>query len=369
MFKIKTEILRDMLNKAFKICDLSAARTLPIAGLMEIEFTKEGISVKTTDNITTLIISEKVEGLIPARVTVDANIITSLVNKITTEEIELTINENSLMIVGNGVYNLEIRVDESGEVIKLPTIEQELINSANKEFDFKGIIDRLNICSSAIAQGLDSLEMGNYYLKDIIATTDQQKMCAVTNSECMKEEELFLRAKFGFNLMQLGFTKANFTRNNEKLIIVGENFVISTFMYLDELDMFKNKENAALLGIRYLIGQEFDNKVKIKKADIIGLLDRLSLFIGQYDSNNITLTFLENEVKVTNRNGTCDEVLQYQEDKVIKVPEYTVVLNIENLKQLLAVLPNEVIEIQFQIDSPGVKIIDGDIIQIISIGE
>ena len=65
MIKLKTDVLRDMLNRAVKVC--SFKKMLPLTSLVEIETDEKGLSVKTTDNITTMIITEAIEGLTPAR--------------------------------------------------------------------------------------------------------------------------------------------------------------------------------------------------------------------------------------------------------------------------------------------------------------
>lgn len=361
MLRLKTNVLKDMLNKAVKVCSFN--KMLPLTGLVEIETSTDGLSLKTTDGITTMVITERIEGLEPARVTVDANIITALVNKITTEEIELIISDSSLTITGNGVYNLEIRVDESGEIVKLPAINQELANSANKEFDFKGIVERLNICKSAIAGGEDGAELRNYYLKDMIFATDQLKVSAVSNIPSMVGEELFISGDLGKIIMELGFIKANYARNNENLVIVGENFILSSVMLLDELNKFRD----TLSGIQGLIGLDYTNKVVIKKNDLINLLDRLSIFVSEYDSNSIDLIFLPEHIKATNQKKTCDEIIAYEDAKLTNLIEFQSILNIEHLKQLLAVLPNDTIEFQFDNSIPSLKIVDGDVIQFLGL--
>lgn len=362
MIKLKTTVLRDMLNKAIKVCSFN--KMLPLTGLVEIETNEQGLSLKTTDNITTMVITEKIEGLTPARVTVDANIISALVNKITTEEIELIISDSALTITGNGVYNLEIRVDESGEVVKLPAINQELANSANKEFDFKGIVERLNICKSAIPGGEDSGELKNYYLKDMIIATDQLKVSAVSNIPSMVNEELFISNELGKIIMELGFIKANYARNNENLVIVGENFIINSVMLMDELNKFKE---VTLNGIQGLINLDYNNKVTIKKNDLLNLLDRLSIFVTEYDSNSIDLIFLQDNIKATNQKKTCDETISYETAQTTGLVEFRSILNIEHLKQLLMVLPNETVEFQFDNSIPSLKIVDGDIIQFLGL--
>lgn len=361
MIKLKTEVLRDMLNKAVKVCSFS--KMLPLTGLVEMETNAEGLFLKTTDGITTMVIKEKMEGLEPSRVTVDANVITALVNKITTDEIELLISDSALTITGNGVYNLEIRVDESGEIVKLPAINQELANTATKEFDFKGIVSRLNICKSAIAAGEDGAELRNYYLKDMIIATDQVKVSAVSNVPSMVNEELFIGVDLGRIIMDLGFVKANYARSNENLVIVGENFVLSSTMLLSDLD----KYGKTLGGVKDLISSVYGNKVKIKKNDLINLLDRLGIFVSEYDSNSIDLVFLPEHIKVTNQKKTCDEIIKYEEANLTNLVEFQSALNIEHLKQLLAVLPDETIEFQFDNSIPVLKVVDGDIVQFLGL--
>lgn len=356
MIKLKTDVLRDMLNKAIKVC--SFKKMLPLTSLVEIETNENGLSVKTTDNVTTMLITEKMEGLTPARVVVDAAIFTALINKITTEEIELEITDSALTIVGNGVYNLEIRVDESGEIISLPPINQELINSATKEFNFKELVEKLKICKSAIPENNDEKELNNYYIKDLVIATNVQKLSAVKNSDDMKEEELFIPAEFGNILMQLDFPVAKYVKVDDALVIVGENFVISTTMY-GEFNKFP------LDAIVSTIKQNYSYSVTIKKNDLVLLLDRLSLFISEYDRNSINFVFTQDELKINNVKKTCDESIPYvNKEEVTGLVEFLCSINIEYFKNQLEVLPGDEIIFKFGGNDVSIAMIDGDIIQV-----
>lgn len=355
MIKLKTEVLRNMLNKAVKVCSFS--NILPLTSLVEIETNESGLFVKTTDNITTMIIKENIEGLTPARVVVDANIITALINKITTEEIELIINDASLTINGNGVYNLEIRVDESGEVVKLPTIDQELINSANKEFDFKAITDRLKICRPAIPETEDQKEYNNYYMKDIVLATNEFKISVINNISSMADEELFIPAEFGQILIDLDYAKANYIRRDKSLVVVGENFVIGTTMY-GEFDKFP------LENIRAAVGQEYKYSAVIKKKDLSLLLDRLTLFVTTFDGGSIDLVFTPEGIRVTNKKKTCDETIKYVSKNVSDLVEFPCIVNITYFKAQLDILPSEEIEFRFGGSETGIAIVDGEITQV-----
>ena len=358
MIKLKTEVLKNMLNKAVKVCSFN--NMLPITSLVEIETNERGLSVKTTDNITTMIITEKIEGLTPSRVVVDANIITALVNKITTEEIELIISDKALTITGNGVYNLEIRVDESGEIVKLPAIDQELINSANKEFDFKGITDKLRICRPAIPETEDQKEYNNYYMKDTVIATNVYKISSVKNVESMASEELFIPAEFGKILIELDYIKANYIKKDKTLVIVGENFVICTTMY-GEFDKFP------LADIQNAISQEYKYSVVVKKKDLAGLVDRLNLFVTAYDADSVDFIFTPDKLKVTNKKKTCDENIEYVSKNVTDLVELPCLINIEYFKAQLDVLPSEEITFRFGGSDTGMAMVDGDITQVVAL--
>lgn len=355
MIKLKTETLRNMLNTAIKVS--TDNNQLPLTSLMEIETGENGLSIKTTDNVTTLIINEKIQGLTPARVTVNAKIITALINKMTTEEVELIITENSLVINGNGVYNLEISIDEMGEVVKLPSIKQELINSATKEFDFKSITDKLKVCRASVADNIDQPELNTYYMKDVIIATNNLKLSAVKNIESMSDEELFIPTDFGRILMELDFVKANYIKQENELVIVGENFIIGTTLY-GEFDKFP------LENIKNNINQKYLYSAVINKKDLSSLLDRLSLFVSEYDRNTIDLIFLPNELKITNSNKTCDEIINYKDKQVDGLVEFPCSVNIEYFKAQLDALPGEDITFNFGGILTGLAMVYDDMIQV-----
>ena len=358
MIKLKTEVLRNMLNKAIKVCSFNDL--LPLTSLVEIETNEKGLSVKTTDNVTTLIITEAIEGLAPSKVVVDVNIITALVNKITTEEIELIVSDKALTVTGNGVYNLNIRVDETGEVVKFPTIDQELINSASKEFNFKGITDRLRICRPAIPETQDQKEFNNYYMKEVIIATNVYKISSVKNVESMANEELFIPAEFGKILIELDFVKANYIKKDKTLVIVGENFVISTTMY-GEFNKFP------LEDIRYVISQQYKYSVVIKKKDLVQLIDRLNLFVELYDNNSVDFIFTQDRLKVMNKKKTCDENIEYVSKNVSDLVELPCVVNIADFKSQLDVMPSDEITFRFGGIDTGMAMVDGDITQVVAL--
>ena len=87
MIAIKTEKVQDMMNKAIKIC--SFENESPLTGLVEVKVEAGYLYITTTDTVINFRIAEKVDSEENMRVVVDAKLLTSLVNKITTPEIFL----------------------------------------------------------------------------------------------------------------------------------------------------------------------------------------------------------------------------------------------------------------------------------------
>ena len=56
------------------------------------------------------------------RVVVPADLFYKLASKVTTEHITLELKENSLEVVGTGTYQLDLLLDEDGNLGKIPRV-------------------------------------------------------------------------------------------------------------------------------------------------------------------------------------------------------------------------------------------------------
>lgn len=357
MIKIETKILKELTNKAFSVCSFN--KMLPLTELMEININKEDLIIRATnENVINLFVSAKIkDNDQEMRVVVDANIFNSLISKITTEYIELDITDKALMINGNGVYYLDIRVDESGEIIKFPEIAIDE-KQAEKEINLKELRKKLAICRSAIPDNFDAPELNNYYLKEIVLATNAYKITSIENNEELKDSELFISKDLGNILIGLDYDKAKYYKEGNNLYIIGDNFKLVGITG-EDLDKYP------LEPIKGKLNEQFTYKVNIMKKDLLSLLDRLSLFVSEYDSNSINILFLPDKMKITSQKKTGDEDVKYV--KAIEgLTEFNCSVSILNLKAQIESLPDEEIEIQFGGAEDSIKIIDKNITQIVS---
>lgn len=364
MIKIKSDILRDALNKAIKVCSFN--NMLPLTELIEIKIDGNELSVRSTDNVTTLIIKNNIEGNDNGegnlRVVVGAKIITELVNKITTEFIELSSNGNALTVSGNGVYQIEIRIDESGEIISFPIIEYD-VSKANKELDFMKLASKIEKCKSAIPTTFEDEEFNYFYLKENIITSDTMKVAVVENNEELKNEEMYIKPDFANIITSLGYDKAKYYLTDNMLVIANNSITLVTqFTEGDKENL--NKYRKALDSINGLLNSDMKYKATISKSQILGLLDRLSLFITEYEEFSIVVTYMPDRMILNSTKLNGKEEIMFKNPQTEGLVEFTKKLDVNDLKVQLSVLDSEEIEIQFDESVEMIKILDKGITQI-----
>lgn len=358
MIKVKTQLLQSMVNKALKVCSFN--KMLPLTELLEININGEELTIRATDNLTNLYLIQRLEGNQETmRVVVDANIFSALVTKTTTEFVELFVSENSLTFTGNGVYYLDIRIDETGEVIKFPELKVDR-SKAVKELQYKELVKRMNVCKSAVPDNFDAPELNNYYLKGNIIATNAFKVTSVENIEELKNEELFINKDFGRIMIDLEYDKAKYYVEDNQLVILNDEFIVTSIIGED-------LEKYPLDSIKQMLDQTFTYECIIFRKDILALLDRLMLFVGEYDSKSVNLTFLPDKINLTSIKKTGDESVEYKKKPEGDLVAFSCLVNIEHLKEQLEALLSEDVIVQFGGADNALKIIDGNITQIISL--
>ena len=364
MIKIKTDILRDALSKAIKACSFS--KMLPLTELMEIKVESNELSVRSTDGVTNLIVKNQIEGNSNGdnnmRVVVEARIITDLVNKITTENVELSSDKNALTIVGNGVYQIKVRVDESGEIISYPVLNVDMSKAVN-EINLKLLATKIEKCKSAVPENFIDPEFNYFYLKENVVTSDTMKIAIVENNEELKNTEMYLKPAFATILSSMDYDKAKFYVEGNTLVIVNDNITLVTQSNEKDIENL-NKFRKSLESINMLVDSNMKYKATINKGQILSLLDRLSLFITEYEEFSVIITFLPDKMILNSTNNDGKEEILFSNAETEGLVEFTKRLDVNDLKMQLAVLDSEEVEVQFDETVEMIKVLDKGITQI-----
>ena len=351
--KIKNAVLQDMVNKAIK--GAGNDKVMPITELMGVEVVGQNLYLTTTNGDNFLTVYDKVE-------TVDgdfaacirADVFAKLIAKTTAEFVHLKFENNVLTVKGNGTHNIPAATDEDGELVQL---EQAGIPAGATVAEYatkaKDLKDAFAIGKAALATN-NSTECftGFYFYENGTVTSDGGK-ATFTKKQIFKSPVL-LRNSF-MNLVPLfggEDVKIAETENNVLLHASGVKAVGNKMAQVAEFP---------IESIVQFTEVEFPHTVKLNKTALLNVLDRVALFIGQYDRNGVRFNFGPNGVLITNLKASSSELLKAEGD----LKEFSFVLDVNSFKDMLSVNTDDAIKLSYG-NEQAVKIEFGDTVQVLA---
>ena len=352
--KLKTLKLQEMVSKAVK--GASNNKMIPITGLMAIVLKKGVLTLITTDATNTLKVMEKnIEGD-DFYVVVQADIFSKLIAKTTTETITLTLKENSLEVKGNGTYNIELPLDEEGQLITFPeykfdeSVEKKVINLSTVKV-------LLNANKAAIAETMEIPCLTGYYFDDKVITTDTFKVCS--NDIKVFDDKVLLPSEMVELLAIMDEEKINVQVSGNKILFTTNNVTV----YGTQLDGIEDYPAEA---IQAYLETEFTSMCKLPKSALLNVLDRLSLFVSTYDKNGVYLTFNNEGVLFSSKKSNGTELIKYQGSENFQ--PFTCCADIELLESQISAQDGEVVELWYGHEK-AIKMTSGKITQIVALLE
>lgn len=355
MLKLKTKTLQEMTQKAMK--GASNNKILPLTSMLAIQLSNNMLTLTTTDFSNYLEIKQdKVEGE-DFYVVVQADIFSKLIGKLTTEEVTLTVDSNVLTVKSNGTYKLELPVDEDGSLVRFPDYRYVILTPATniKLATLKSI---LTTNRASVAQDLTVPALTGYYVDDKgVLTSDSFVAC---HNKVTGLKEPFM---LPYQVVEL----FNVLEQEDVDITVGHDAVtIETMNATIYGKLLMEKDNFPVEAINKYLQTSFASSCKLPKDAILSVLERLSLFVGTYDKNEVYLTFTTDGIVIESKQATGNELIKYAESSNF-VP-FTCCIDIELLKAQIQALQTETIEMHYGNDT-AIKLTSGAIVQIISLSE
>lgn len=358
--KIKTELLQNMISKAIK--GASNNNMIPITTLMGIEVKENILTLMTTDGSNQLRVKEKIESNVLLEPTdfytlVNADIISKLVSKTTKEYIELINNDNYLLFKGNGEYKIEIPFnDEDGNIIKFPDISQ-MNNPICQKIDVSKLKTILNLAKNSVAKTMEIPYITGYYLSKDIITTDRQLICYIKDE--LFENPILIPSEIAELLQLLEGDTVDFKVENNNLLFETSNLIISG----KELE---NKDLYPIQAIQGCLKNEYIDSIKVNKQDLLNVLDRMSLFVNEYDKNGVFLKFNVYGLTITSQKSNAVEVINAPETN--NREEFQCLVDIEMLISEIQALNEEYVEIFYGHPS-SIKLVEKNTTFIVSLIE
>lgn len=281
--------------------------------------------------------------------TVNANLFLKLVAQITTQDIELEVNETYLLVKGNGEYKLPLIFDNSS-LLELPEIE---INNAVKSFNIsKDILDSIMTYNSKeLLRGTISKPVQKlYYIDNQGAITFTSGACVnsftlseplkiLLNNRIVKLFKLFDTPDIKFTL---GYDNISDDIIQTKVRFETSDIILTAAISCDDTLLNSVPVNA----IRNRANTDYKFSVNVDKNYLLQTINRLMLFttmkntvkpysLFKFENNSMTIFDVDKENK---------EVVPY----VNSISEsYEATLDIADLKAVLDTCSEQYVTLNF----------------------
>lgn len=357
-FTINTVKLQDMVSRATK--GVGNNKLIPLTSLMNIELKEDGtFQLITTDGTNYLYVREpKISGD-SLYVTVPADVFAKLIARFTCENVTFTLEDNSLRVKGNGVYNIELPLDEDGNLIKYPDPVSKIskkLESTKVNLSTVNVI--LNSIKPSLAVTMEEPCYTAYYVGENVLATDTYKIASLSNVNIFDEPKL-ISAEYMDLLSVMSAEKIDVEYLDDIIIADSSDCVVYG-------RTVEGIEDFAIDAINGLVAEQSDSVCKIAKTVLLQVLDRISLFVGPYDKNAVNLTFTNEGIQIASKATSGVEIIPYMESS--KFNSFYCVIDIQMLVQEIKAVKSDVITLYYGMDN-AIKVVDDNVTIVIALLE
>lgn len=305
--------------------------------------------------------------------TVNATLFLKLISQITTDTIEMNTVGNSVVIKGNGTYNLPLIFDGE-KLLELPEIN---IDNVTNEFNISSsiLMSILNYNSKELSKGTISKPVQKlYYVDDQGAITFTSGACVnsfnleqpvklLLNNRLVKLFKLFKGNSVNFTI---GYDAISEEIIQTKVKFESNDIVLTAILSCDDT-MLRSVPVAAIRGRASGV---YPYSINVNKDNLIQTINRLLLFSSGFGSKEIikpysTFEFGSDSVTIYDVNKNNKETLNYN-NTILDMEDspYVAILDLTDLKTTLENCTEQYLTIHFG-DSSAVVISRGNIKNVI----
>lgn len=353
-----THELKELVSKAVR--GAGNNKLLPITSMLGISVGNNTLKFTTTDGTNYLYMRKEKVAVDDFYVTVPADIFAKLVAKTTSEKITLEVTDAFLRVTGNGSYNIELPMDENGKIIKYPDPAVEFLKkSPDKTYTWnKSTVQViLETLKPALAISYDDPQYTGYYVGESVVATDTYKIASM--DVALFDDPRLLASKTVDLLDVMSDEKISVYVNGDEILFSTPGCVVySKFMV--------GIEDYAIDAINSLVTEQFNSKCAVFRSEFLRLLDRLSLFVGTYDDNAVTLTFTKSGLQVSSKSSSGVEILPFASSE--NFIDFICDVDIDLLTREIKSIKSDTIELYYGVDT-SIKMVDGNITVIVALFE
>lgn len=305
--------------------------------------------------------------------TVNANLFLKLISQVTTDTVELNVQDQHITVKANGTYKIPLIFD-GDKLLELPEIE---IKNVTNEFNIKSLVLKsiLNYNSKELTKGTISKPVQKlYYVDDKGAIT-------FTNGACVNSFELEQPVKLLFNnrlvklfklftdenvKFTLGYDAINDDIIQTKVRFESSNIVLTAILSCDDTLLSSVPVNA----IRGRAKGDYPYSVNINKDCVLQTINRLLLFNSTAGSAKevikpySTFEFGKDSVTIYDIKKENKEVINYNNTLIDCDDPYVAILDLSELKVTLESCSEPYLNINFG-DGSALVITRGNIANVV----
>lgn len=282
--------------------------------------------------------------------TVNANLFLKLVSQITTDTVEFKVEDNILIVKGNGTYKIPLIFD-GDELLKLPKID---INNVTSEFYINSSVlnSIYQFNSKQLNMGVASKPVQKmYYVDDKGAITFTSGACVnkftlekpikvLFNSRLVKLFKLFKSGNVKFTL---GYDNISDNIIQTKVRFETSNITISSVLSCDDSMI----NSVPVTAIRSRADSVYPYSVTINKNVLFETINRLMLFTSSKLSAYCKFKFNSDNVVLSDLTEDNKESIAYNNDTTNIEESYAATLDLNDLKGVLDSCSGQYINIKF----------------------
>ena len=361
MITLNTEQFKDALTRAIKGAGLD--KLIPITSMIAIKVENNQLTLITTDASNTLYITQEVNASTFYAV-VYVEQLYKLITRITTDVVKLDVKDSVLTVKANGDYKLALPLDENGNAIVFPEDDNTFINTVKPDSDIspatiKQILATNKSSLAVVTPGKNSKDDStcytHYYVGDSVITTDREQLCRLDVS--VFDDAKLISAQTMELLDVMRGDKIDIYITDDALVFATKDCTVVAHEAegLDEFD---------IESITAFLDEEFTSSCEVSKSALVSLLERISLFVGPYDNNAITLTFTKTGLEVSSAQSDGVEIIEYSASHDFK--PYTCQVSVERLLSVVKANASDTVQIQYA-NEQSLKIVEEKVTQVLAL--
>ncbi len=351
--KIKAELFKEMVSKSVK--GASCNKLIPLTGFIAISVKSKQLTLTTTDATNYLYIRTSGVDSKDFYAVVEADVFSKLISRMTCENIELEVAENTLKVNGNGNYTVEVPVDENGDMVKFPDPLSQIDAQPIGEVENVAISSILTTLKPSLATTLEIPCYTGYYVGNRIVATDTEIIS--TMDKQLLPDNYLISAEMMDLLSIMTAEKISVDAKDNILIFSTPDCVVYG-------PVMEGIEDYSIDAINGMLEQEFPNSCQVSKNSLLQLLDRIILFVGPYDDKAIDLAFIKDGLLVQSKSTSGSEIIPYIGKG--ECNEFACSIDIVYFRTQVKSQVSDTVEIHYG-DSNVIKMVDGNITQMISL--